>query len=80
MKRYYRVGELAKLYGASPDLLRYYEEKGLLCPQRQENGYRAYRVQDVWRLNVIRDLRVLVPTSKSSSIGRPPPCGNSMTA
>lgn len=59
MKRYYRVGELAKLYGVSPDLLRYYEEKGLLCPQRQENGYRAYRVQDVWRLNVIRDLRVL---------------------
>lgn len=59
MKDYYRVGELAALYGVSPDLLRYYEEKGLLCPQRLENGYRAYRVQDVWRLNVIRDLRTL---------------------
>ena len=33
MKRYYRVGELAKLYGVSPDLLRYYEEQDLLRPQ-----------------------------------------------
>ena len=59
MERYYKVGELAKLYGVSPDLLRYYEKKGLLHPKRLENGYRAYSVREVWRLNVIRDLRAL---------------------
>ena len=59
MPRFYRIGELARLYGVSPDLLRYYEEQDLLRPQRTENGYRAYSIEDVWRLNVIRDLRTL---------------------
>ncbi len=59
MPRWFRIGELARLYGVSPDLLRYYEEQGLLQPHRTENGYRAYSIEDVWRLNVIRDLRTL---------------------
>lgn len=59
MPRYYRIGELARLYGVSPDLLRYYEQQKLLCPRRTENGYRAYSIEDIWRLNVIRDLRTL---------------------
>ena len=59
MPRYFRIGELARLYGVSADLLRYYEEQDLLRPHRTENGYRAYSIEDVWRLNVIRDLRTL---------------------
>lgn len=59
MSRSFRIGELAGLYGVSPDLLRYYEEQDLLRPHRTENGYRAYSIEDVWRLNVIRDLRTL---------------------
>lgn len=59
MPRYFRIGELARLYGVSPDLLRYYEQQKLLCPRRTENGYRAYSIEDIWRLNVIRDLRTL---------------------
>ena len=68
MPRFYRISELARLYGVSPDLLRYYEEQQLLCPKRSENGYRAYSIEDVWRLNVIRDLRTLdvpVPTIRA---------------
>nr|WP_317399862.1 MerR family transcriptional regulator [uncultured Gemmiger sp.] len=59
MPRCFRIGELARLYGVSPDLLRYYEQQGLLCPHRAENGYRVYNIEDIWRLNVIRDLRTL---------------------
>ncbi|HIW22256.1 MAG TPA: MerR family transcriptional regulator [Candidatus Dorea intestinavium] len=59
MKHYFRIGEISKLYGIGPDSIRYYEELGILDPKRSENGYRMYSVQDLWRLNVIRDLRKL---------------------
>lgn len=59
MARYFRIGELAKLYHLNADTLRYYEEQGMVSPARAANGYRLYSPQDVWRLNVIRDLRQL---------------------
>lgn len=59
MKSYYKISEISALYNICPDSLRYYEEKGLLAPRRDENGYRIYGVQDFWRLNVIKDLRQL---------------------
>ncbi len=59
MKHYYRIGEIAKLYDIGPDSLRYYEELGILNPQRGDNNYRMYHIHDIWRLNVIRDLREL---------------------
>lgn len=59
MKQYYKIGEISKLYEIGPDSLRYYEELGLLNPKRGENGYRMYSLHDMWRLNVIRDLRRL---------------------
>ncbi|MGI6153676.1 MAG: MerR family transcriptional regulator [Christensenellaceae bacterium] len=59
MKNYFRINEISKLYGISPDTLRYYEKLGLLSPARSENGYRLYGLKDMWRLNVIRDLRAL---------------------
>lgn len=59
MKHYYRIGEISNLYNIGPDSLRYYEELGLLKPKRGDNGYRMYHVHDLWRLNVIRDLREL---------------------
>lgn len=37
-----RMGELADLTGVSPRSLRYYEQRGLLAPQRADNGYLAY--------------------------------------
>lgn len=59
MKQFYKIGEISKLYQIGPDSLRYYEELGLLQPIRGENGYRMYGLYDLWRLNVIRDLRRL---------------------
>lgn len=59
MARYFRIGELARLYHLNADTLRYYEEQGILSPARAPNGYRLYSPQDVWRLNVIRDLRAM---------------------
>ena len=59
MKQYYKIGEISDLYQIGPDSLRYYEKLGLLTPTRGENDYRLYGLNDLWRLNVIRDLRRL---------------------
>ncbi len=59
MKKYFKINEIASLYGISPDTLRYYERLGLAEPRRDTNGYRMYGLNDLWRLNVIRDLRAL---------------------
>ena len=59
MKQFYKIGEISKLYKIGPDSLRYYEKLGLLTPKRGENDYRLYTLNDLWRLNVIRDLRKL---------------------
>lgn len=37
-----RIGEFAAHTGTTPRLLRYYEEQGLLHPERGVNGYREY--------------------------------------
>ncbi|MFI2184337.1 MerR family transcriptional regulator [Streptomyces sioyaensis] len=51
-----RIGELAKRTGVPARLLRYYEEQGLLSPQREENGYRFYCENSVARVQQIRGL------------------------
>ncbi|WP_053957200.1 MerR family transcriptional regulator [Inediibacterium massiliense] len=59
MKKEYSIGQICKLYNLGPDSLRYYEKKGLISPKRKKNGYRVYTLDDIWRLNVIKDLRKL---------------------
>lgn len=58
-KQFYTIGDLSKLYGIGVDSIRYYEEKGLLVPRRGQNGYRYYDVNNIWRMNVIVNLRSL---------------------
>ncbi|CAN5504798.1 MerR family transcriptional regulator [soil metagenome] len=37
-----KIGELSKRTGVSVRMLRYYEDEGLLAPQRTGSGYRDY--------------------------------------
>lgn len=57
MKNFFKIGEISKLYGIGVDSIRYYEEIGIIKPERSESGYRHYSIHDIWKLNVIRDLR-----------------------
>ncbi len=41
----------------SADSLRYYESIGLIHPARSDSGYRLYSITDLWKLNVIKDMR-----------------------
>lgn len=43
----YKIGDVAKILGISPDLLRYYEKKGVVQPiKNKENDYRYYETRD----------------------------------
>ncbi|MCY6960287.1 MerR family transcriptional regulator [Clostridium brassicae] len=57
MKDYYKIGEISKIYGISRDSLMYYEKLGVLTPIRDLNGYRLYTMNDIWKLNLIKELR-----------------------
>lgn len=57
MKQYYKIGEISEIYGIGKDSLMYYEELGIIKPSRGENGYRLYNIKDVWKLNLINELR-----------------------
>lgn len=59
MKNYYKISEISKLYDIGVDSLRYYEKLGILTPKRDTNGYRLYNLTDLYKLNIIRDLRAL---------------------
>ncbi|NDK31816.1 MerR family transcriptional regulator [Nesterenkonia haasae] len=51
-----RVGELAAQTGVSVRSLRYYEEKGLLAPERTSAGHRVYCAEDETRVLQIQEL------------------------
>ena len=38
----YRIGDFAKYLGVTPDLLKHYEDMGIIQSQRSESGYRYY--------------------------------------
>ena len=59
MKDYYKIGEISKIYGIGRDSLMCYEDIGILKPFRDKNGYRMYKLSDIWRLNLIKELRSL---------------------
>jgi DNA-binding transcriptional MerR regulator len=49
-----QIGDLSAKTGASVRMLRYYEEQGLLEPERTESGYRIYAESDILRVGHIR--------------------------
>ena len=49
----YKIGDVAKILGISTDLIRYYEKKGVVSPEKgQHNSYRYY---DTWDINFLID-------------------------
>lgn len=59
------VGQMAREAGVSARTLRYYEEQGLLAPQRTDAGYRVYDEADARQLAQVLALRacnVPIPT------------------
>lgn len=57
-EKYYKIGEISRLYKISTDILRYYDKIGLVSPDYTgENGYRYYSKKQIWKLNNIRNLR-----------------------
>lgn len=67
-----RIGELSRRTGASIRSLRYYEERGLITPQRSRSGQRHYAESDVSRVAIIRQL--LVAGLGTETIGDVLPC------
>ncbi len=51
-----KIGELSRRTGVPARMLRYYEEQGLLHPERSGNGYRTYSESAVYRVQQIRGL------------------------
>lgn len=56
-----RIGEVAKMYHLSVELLRYYDKIGLLKPEivDSDSGYRYYGVKQLEHLNLIRFARTM---------------------
>lgn len=54
----YKIGEFAKINKISQRMLRYYDEKSLLKPRKdQVNGYRYYTINDIKTISKIKLLR-----------------------
>ena len=53
------IGEVAERSGIPPKTIRYYEDIGLVRPQRSGNGYRAFREMDVHKLAFLGRARAL---------------------
>ncbi|WP_433399853.1 MerR family transcriptional regulator [Streptomyces sp. CA-146814] len=61
------IGELAKRAGISTRSLRYYEQQGLLRPQRRASGYREFAEADV---AVVRRIRILLAAGLNTDLIR----------
>jgi Cu(I)-responsive transcriptional regulator len=53
------IGTAAERAGLPAKTIRYYEDIGLLAPQRLDNGYRDYSMEDVHRLRFLQRSRSL---------------------
>jgi MerR family copper efflux transcriptional regulator len=53
------IGDVARLSGLPAKTIRYYEEIGLIRPQRSANGYRSFRDSDLHKLAFLGRARAL---------------------
>lgn len=69
-----KINEMEALVGITKKNIRFYEEEGLLCPQRNsENGYRNYgdaEVEVLRRIKLLRKLGLPIDEIRSLQSGR----------
>ncbi|MCU9837740.1 MULTISPECIES: Cu(I)-responsive transcriptional regulator [Ruegeria] len=53
------IGDVATRSGLPAKTIRYYEDIGLIAPQRDLNGYRRFRERDLHKLNFLGRARAL---------------------
>lgn len=53
------ISDVSAVTGLPPKTIRYYEDIGLVLPQRQANGYRVFRESDVHKLAFLARARSL---------------------
>src|SRR5215475_4643080 len=56
-KPYLKIGDVARMVGVSPSVIRTWESLGLTRPQRTQSKYRLYSAEDVKLLKRARFLR-----------------------
>ncbi|MEJ5330101.1 MAG: MerR family transcriptional regulator [Desulfobaccales bacterium] len=57
-KQYYTIGEVSRLTGVKPHVLRYWETRGkILRPSRRRSRHRLYRPADIQLILEIKRLR-----------------------
>jgi DNA-binding transcriptional MerR regulator len=57
LKPFYTIGEVSRLTGVPPHVLRYWESEKVLRPQRRTSRHRLYRPQDIQLIFEIKRLR-----------------------
>lgn len=69
MKDLFTIGEMHKLFAVPVRTLRFYDEIGLLRPERVDprTGYRYYSAGQFERLNTIKYLRALGRVARAHS-------------
>lgn len=55
-KFYYRIGEVSRITGVKPHVLRYWEQEFQLRPKRLAGAQRRYRWEDLERILTIKKL------------------------
>ena len=70
MAKQLTIGEVAKRTGLSTKTIRFYEEEGCIpAVGRNDAGYRQYSEGDVWRLRLVRHIRLLgLPLTEVKSL------------
>jgi MerR family transcriptional regulator, copper efflux regulator len=53
------IGDVSRLSGLPAKTIRYYEDIGLVAPQRSDNGYRSFRDSDLHKLTFMGRARSL---------------------
>src|SRR5438270_13365427 len=84
---YLKIGDVARLVGISPTVIRMWESLGLARPRRTASRYRLYSQEDVRllkRASFLRKVRgmnapAIVQTIKRDGLGQPPRDGAAVT-